>query len=69
MIIALRQWHFVCKMPGRLIAAPTISIGRRSDKLGFIAWYIIQDKLSFFVYFAIYFPGKIDFLDFLTRIC
>ena len=32
-MIALRQWHFVYKMPGRLIAAPTIPIGKLLDLL------------------------------------
>ena len=35
-VIAFRQWHFVCKMPGRRIAAPTRSIDSRSVKFRFI---------------------------------
>ena len=34
-MIALRRWHFVCKMPGRQIAAPTFPIDTRTDKSEF----------------------------------
>ena len=36
MMIALRQCDFVCKITGRLIAAPTIPIGKLLAKPEFI---------------------------------